>query len=110
MKYPPADHEKLLPFCKNAPQPPHPDGWLTGITQIAAQLGRSSRYTWIQIIFREIYAIEVAGVLYSNLAWLPNTVFIPDPSNPDGPGIPVPRQKNLRKGRPPRRQTALQMA
>lgn len=100
--YEKTDHSKLLSYCSSAPRPPHPEGWLTGVTQVAGQLGRSSRYTWIQILFREIYVIEVDGVLYSNLTWLPNTVFVPDASGPDGPGIPLPRQKNPHRGRPAR--------
>lgn len=100
MKYPKPDHEKLLQYCADAPVSPHPDGWLVGIPQIARQISRTNSRTAMDIVFKEIHAIWVDGIWHSNLCWCPDTDYILDPSDPDGPGIPQPRKRYARRGRP----------
>lgn len=91
MKYTDPDHSKLLPYCNFAPEQPHPEAWLVGITQIADHLGTNTQQARKKIASGEVHTITVDGILYSNRTWCPNTWYASCGDGCCGPGYPLPR-------------------
>lgn len=74
-KYTSLDHNKLLPYCKYAPAPPHPFGWLTGLKAIADHIGCSVQTAANRIKRRQIFAIKVGAHWIGNITWYDETWF-----------------------------------